>query len=64
MEFLVKKVQIKTLEKIIEEKYSKHHARVFRVLDNLGYLDEKQVKYSNNSYTKLLFRLVIQRCYP
>jgi len=43
MEYLVKKIQIKTLEKIIEDKYSKNHSRIFRILDNLGYLDEKQI---------------------
>ena len=43
MEFLVCKLQMKTIEKVVEEKYSKNHSRIFRILDNLGYLDEKQV---------------------
>ncbi len=43
MEFLIHKVQMKTLEKIVDEKYGKLHARVFRILDKLGYSTEKQV---------------------
>ena len=37
------KLQMKTIERVVEEKYSKNHSRIFRILDNLGYLDEKQV---------------------
>ena len=43
LDYLVNKIKIKTLEKIVEEKYSQLHSRDFRILDKLGYCTEKQV---------------------
>jgi len=43
MNYLVHKIQMKTLEKIIEDKHGQLHARVFRILDKLGYSTEKQI---------------------
>lgn len=40
---LIHMIQFKTLEKIVEEKYGQYHARIFRVLENLGFQDEKQI---------------------
>lgn len=54
---LIEKLQIKSLERIIEEKYSQKHSRIFRLLDAMGYLDEKQVIILENS--SYLIRSVI-----
>jgi len=43
LNFLIHKIQMKTLEKIIEDKHGQLHARVFRILDKLGYSTEKQI---------------------
>lgn len=41
---LVEALKVKTIQKIIEIKFSTLHSRVFGVLEKVGYLDPKQVK--------------------
>jgi hypothetical protein len=43
MEQIVKMLKAIALGKIVENKFSIYHARIFRVLEKKGYLTSKQV---------------------
>jgi hypothetical protein len=44
MEALIKKLQLKTIERTIAARFDQqYHARIFRMLNTFGYLDEKQL---------------------
>jgi len=43
MESFLNKLQLKNIEKIIESKYGLYQARIFRIINHLGFLDEKQI---------------------
>jgi hypothetical protein len=47
LKFLINKLQHKTLESIVHEKLGEHEARIMRALDQLGFLDEKEVDMLN-----------------
>lgn len=48
-EVLVSALKVKTIQKIIEIKFSPLHSRIFGVLEKTGYLDPKQVILSLSS---------------
>jgi len=43
LDALIKTLQLKTIEKTVETRFSQYHARILRILNKFGYLDEKQI---------------------
>ena len=50
MEHFITTVQVKNIEKIIESKFGQYYSRIFRLINSLGFLDEKLVLLDLNLF--------------